>query len=59
MNLKKNDDKLKAREMLSVKANKKIVQHHLAETTGKVVLLKDIHKHDVSHGERLLYRWKA
>ena len=37
-----DDDKVKAREMLSVKANKKMVQHHLAETTGKVVLLKDI-----------------
>ena len=38
-----DDDKVKACELLSVKANKKMVQHHLAETTGKVVLLKDIH----------------
>ena len=29
--------------MLSVKVKKKMVQHHLAEATGKVVLLKDIH----------------
>ena len=38
-----DDDKVKAHKLLSVKANKKIVQHHLAETTGEAVLLNDIH----------------
>ena len=38
-----DDDKGKVREMLSVKANKKMAQHHLAERKWKVVLLKDIH----------------
>ena len=32
-----------ASNMLSMKANKKLVQNHLMKTTGKVVLLKDLH----------------
>ena len=29
--------------MLSVKADKKLVQHHLYNSSGKVVILKDMH----------------
>jgi len=32
-----------AKKMLSMKANKKLVQNHLMKDTGKVVLLKDLH----------------
>ena len=37
------ETKKKAKEMLDVKANKKMVQQYLTEKTGKVVLLKDVH----------------
>ena len=29
--------------MLSVKADKKLVQHHIYTNSGKVVILKDLH----------------
>ena len=29
--------------MLSVKADKKLVQHHIYNTSGKVAILKDLH----------------
>ena len=29
--------------MLGVKADKKLVQHHIYSTSGKVVILKDLH----------------
>ena len=37
------ETKKKAKEMLDVKANKKMVQQYLTEETGKVLLLKDVH----------------
>lgn len=32
-----------AKSMISMKANKKLLQNHLMKDTGKVVLLKDLH----------------
>ena len=42
---RKLDDKEKqeAKGMLRLKANKKLIQSHLVQGTGKVVTLKDIH----------------
>ena len=42
------ETKKKAKEMLDVKANKKMVQQYLTEKTGKVVLLKDVHNMQAS-----------
>ena len=36
------EEKLKAAKLLEMKANKKIVQQHLLQETGKLVLLRDI-----------------
>jgi len=35
-------EKENARGLIKLKANKKLLQQHLSETTGKVVTLKDI-----------------
>ena len=38
-----NDSKKMVVEMLEMKANKKILQNHLIQQTGKCVLLRDLH----------------
>ena len=35
-------EKKNAQELIKLKVNKKLLQQHLSETTGKVVTLKDI-----------------
>ena len=42
-------DKENIRQMLEMKANKKIIQSTIMESTGKVVLMKDIHNMKVSN----------
>ena len=39
----KDKEKENVSEMLQVNANKKRIQQHISQSTGKVVLLKDIH----------------
>ena len=38
-----NDMKEEVKLMLNMKANKKLIQQHISERTGKSVTLKDIH----------------
>jgi len=37
------ETKSDARKMLSLKANKKLIQDHIITTTGKIITMKDIH----------------
>ena len=39
-----NEEKEKAKQLLQLKANKKMVKDDLQSSTGKVVLLKDLSK---------------
>ena len=47
-----DEEKENIRQMLDMKANKKIIQSNIMQATGKVVLMKDIHNMKVTNNKQ-------